>query len=226
MGTSKGYQPPTTPEWSRAKGSLTRYLNSNGDSGNRRKAVLDYAAAHMQTSSFQGMASAGAKIAQLYHLIASIGAEKAFEELGLDHLIGKSSDEVFNGIIDYFSDGSGEIEDGIVKSTISQLLIDLKIDDLKDLQNYSFDYFFMKFVITYIEVDFKTMYYEKIMSDRTPDQAKALIDNINSFIAYSISDQYETKELANINWRSVEGQAIIESKCKECYELLMATEEE
>ena len=226
MGTSKGYQPPTTPEWRRAKGSLTRYLSSNGDGGNKKKAVRDYAAAHMQTSSFQGMASAGAKIAQLYHLIASIGAERAFEELGLGHLIGKSSDEVFNGIIDYFSDGSGELEDGIVKSTISQLLIDLKIDDLKDLQKYSFDDFFMKFVITFIEVDFKTMYYEKIMSDRTPDEAKVLIDNINSFIAYSISDQYKANELASIDWKSFEGQAIIKSKCKECYNLLMASEEE
>ena len=226
MGTSKGYQPPTTPAWSRAKGSLTRYMKSNGDSGKRKKAVSDYATAHMQSSSFQGMALAGAKIAQIYQLIESVGAEKAFEELGLSHLIGKSSDEVLNGIIDYFSDGSGELEDGIVKCTVSQLLIDMKIDDLNDLRNYSFDEFFMKFVITYIEVDFKTMYYEKIMSDRTPDEAKALIDNINSFISYSISDQYEAKELANMDWKSAEGYAIIKSKCKECYELLLAAEEE
>lgn len=226
MGTSKGYQAPTTPEWKRAKGSLTRYMNSNGDSGKRNKAVSDYAAAHVQGSSFQRMASAGAKILQIYQLIASVGAEKAFEELGLAHLIGKNPDEVFNGIIDYFSDGSGELEDGIVKSTISQLLIDMKIDDLQDLQNYSFEEFFMKFVITYIEVDFKTMYYEKIMSDRTPDEAKALIDNINSYISYSISAQYEANELAKVDWKSVDGQAIIENKCKECYELLLASEGE
>ena len=53
-----------------------------------------------------------------------------------------------------------------------------------------------------------------------------IIDNINSFIAYSISDQYKANELASIDWKSFEGQAIIKSKCKECYNLLMASEEE
>lgn len=226
MGTSKGYQAPTTPEWKKAKGSLTRYLNSNGNSENKKKAISDYAAAHVSSSSFGGMALAGAKIAQIYQLLSSLGTEKAFEELGLSHLIGKNSDEVFNGIIEYFSNGSGELEDEIVKGTISQLLIDMEIDDLSDFQKYSFDEFFMKFIITYIEVDFKTVYFEKIMSDRTPDEAKTLIDNINSFIAYSISDQYEAKQLANIDWKSVEGQAIIRTKCKECYELLLVSEGE
>ena len=224
MGTSKSYKAPTTPEWKKAKGSLTRYLKSNGDNDSRKKAVSDYANAHIRNMPFQAMASAGVKIAQLYQLIDAMGTEKAFIELGLGDLIGKSTEEVLNGIIEYFSNGTGDLEDAIIKSAIAQLLIDFDIMDISDLNRYSFEEFFMKFIVTYIEVDFKTVYYEKIMADRTPDECRSLIENINTYIEYSIKDQYNAKELAKIDWKSVEGRAIISAKCKECYELLLISE--
>jgi hypothetical protein len=225
MGTSKGYQPPTTPEWRRAKSSLTRYLKNTKDNRYRKKALDDYVKAHNSTSSYNGIALTGSKIADMFDFISREGFDKAINDLGLGELIGKSTEEVYNGIIDYFSNDTGDLEDSVIKDTISQLLIDYDISELYDLNNLTFDDFFLNFIVKYVQVDFKTIYYEKIMANRTPVESKEIIENINMYIEYSINDKYTAQELANINWKSVEGKVIIENKCRECYELLLAEEE-
>ncbi len=224
MGTSKGYQAPTEPNWRKAKGALKRYLNSNHDSNERNKAVRDYATAHLQASSLLGMASTGVKIVNLFNLISENGIDVALQKVGLDNLIGKSGDIVYNGIIYYFSNGTGDLEDGIIKNTISQLLIDYQVCDITDFVNFDFAQFFMSFIVTYIQVDFKTMFYEKILSDKTPEESKNIIEDINRYIAFTINQNYDAEELSKIDWKDVEGQAFVDKICKECYELLQVYE--
>lgn len=226
MGTSKGYQAPTESNWRKAKYALSRYLKSNGDSGERNRAIRDYATAHLQASTLSGMATTGAKIANLFYLISENGIEDALHKTGLDNLIGQSADVVYNGIINYFSNGTGDLEDGIIKNTISQLLIDYQVSDITDFQNYDFEPFFMSFIITYIQVDFKTMFYEKILANKNPEESKNILDDINRYISFTINQNYNVEELSKIDWRDIEGKAFVDKICRDCYELLQIYEGE
>ena len=176
MGTSKGYLPPTSIEWKNAKGSLTTHMNcfSNHqkDNSHRGKAVSDYAKAHDSGNKYGAVGKAGSKVIGLFQLINEQGIENALNEVGLSHLIGKSSSEVFNGLINYFSEGDGTIEDAIVRDSITQLLTNLDINGIEDLGQVSGENVLIDFIVTYIQVDFRTQFFEKIQANRSIEESK------------------------------------------------------
>ena len=224
MGTSKGYLPPTTPEWKKAKGSLTSFMKSkgNGGDGRKEKAVGDYAKAHGSGSSYSAIGKAGAKIVGLFNAIADKGLEAALAEVGLSGLIGQDTEKLYNGLINYFSDEAGEIEDGIIRDSLSQLFIDLKIDTVEDLRQIKSEDFLMSFIIRYIQVDFKTRFFEKILSGRSIAESKSIIKDIGEYIEYTIRDNYTIKDIAKIDWHGEEGKSFVSAQCKSCYSLLQA----
>ncbi|HHX61494.1 MAG TPA: hypothetical protein GX707_12415 [Epulopiscium sp.] len=224
MGTSKGYLPPTTPQWRKAKSSLTSFMKSKRDGGDGRKekAVGNYAKAHSSGSSYSAIGKAGAKIVVLFNAIAEKGLEAALAEFGLSGLIGQDTEKLYNGLINYFSDEAGEIEDAIVRDSLSQLFIDLKIDTAEDLRGIKSEDFLMSFIIRYIQVDFKTMFFEKILSGRSIAESKSIIKDIGEYIEYTIRDNYTIKDIAKIDWHGEEGKEFVSAQCRSCYSLLQA----
>lgn len=226
MGTSKGYLPPTTPEWKRAKSSLSSFMrnrgNGSGGGDKRNKPVGNYAKAHQSTGNYSAIGTTGAKVVGLFNLIAEKGLNTALNEVGLSHLIGKKSDELYNGLVNYFSNETGNIEDGIIRDSLTQLFIDLKIESTEELANIKSEEFLMSFIIKYIQVDFKTQFFERILSGRSIEESKSIIKDISEYIDYTIRDNYNINDMAKIDWHGDEGRLFIEAQCRNCYALLEA----
>ncbi|HBI6963835.1 TPA: hypothetical protein K8N27_002217 [Clostridium perfringens] len=228
MGTSKGYIPPKSKEWRKAKTAVSRMINGNDNVEGVKKAVSEYAKAY--SSTHLPLSKAGALISDILGFFsdASVnGLNNTLKREGLDNLIGKSNEEIYLGLIEYFCTDNTTIEDSVLRECVVDVLSDNDIVDLENLENLDGNKFIEDFIIKYIQINFEVSFAEKVQGlCNSVDESKSKIREVNIYIDDTIRNLYKREEIVNINWRGEEGKLFIDKKCRECYELLMLFEEE
>lgn len=228
MGTSKGYIPPKNREWKTAKMSVSRMINGNGRKEGVKKAVSEYAKAYSSTHLNSSKIGVVAGKALDFFLNAKTkGLNSALKEKGLDALIGKSNEEIYLGLIEYFCTDNSTIEESVLRECVVEVLSNNDVLDLEDLDKFDGNKFIEDFIIKYIQVNFEVAFFEKIQGlCGSIKEANLRIKEINEYIDDSIRNLYEEEELLHIDWKGAEGISFINEKCRKCYELLMLFEEE
>lgn len=228
MGTSKGYIPPKNQQWKIAKSSVTRMVNGTDRVGGGRGAVSEYAKAYLSTHLNNSKVGVVAGNVLGFLLGAKeYGLEEALHKEGLGYLVGKNSDEIFLGLIDYFCEGNSTIEESVIRECVVEIFNDNNIVNFEDMDNLDANSFIQSFIIKYIQVNFEVAFTEKVQGlCRNIEDGKARIKEVNQHIDDTIRNLYTADELININWRGHEGEDFINKKCKQCYELIMIFEEE
>lgn len=106
-------------------------VNSNFESSSIGKAVGKYNQAARQGSGGGGsrrqqtMSNAGARAANFFTIVQSQGFNKALEQAGLSNLIGKSNEEIYSGLLDYFSGDGSSLDDAVVRDSMAELMKEL-----------------------------------------------------------------------------------------------------
>lgn len=123
MGTSKGYIPPTKPEWSNAKRAISSFLR-NRDADSRVNAIQKFgeamsSGAAVGTTSF---ANAAGNILGFAYDIRQQGLEQGLIDFGRSDLIGKSSNEILHELLYQFTNNSSSLEDSLAADSLSQAL--------------------------------------------------------------------------------------------------------
>ena len=137
MGTSKGYIPPTKPEWSNAKRAVSGFLR-NRDSDSRANAIQKFGEA-MNSSAAVGstsFASAAGNVIAFAQDIRKYGLEHGLVNFGRSDLVGKSSDEILQELLYQFTNDSASIEDSLAADSLSQALENLQIDSSKRIGDF------------------------------------------------------------------------------------------
>ena len=227
MGTSKGYIPPKSKEWRNAKTAVSRMINDSDTAEGIKNAVSEYAKAY--SSTHLPLSKAGALISDMLGFFSDVkmnGLDNTLIGEGLGNLIGKSNEEIYLGLIEYFCTDNATIEDSVLRECVVDVLSDNEIVDLENLEELDGDKFIEDFIIKYIQVNFEVSFAEKVqgLCDNV-DESKAKIRDINRYIDDNIRNLYNREEIVNINWRGKEGKGFIDKKCRECFELLMLFEE-
>ena len=228
MGTSKGYIPPKSKEWRNAKAAVSRMINGSDRVEGIKNAVSDYAKAY--SSTHLPFSKASALVSDILGFFSDVkvnGLDNTLAREGLDNLIGKSNEEIYFGLIEYFCTDNATIEDSVLRECVVDVLIDNEIVDLDNLEELDGNKFIEDFIIKYIQVNFEVSFAEKVQGlCDSVDESKSKIKEVNRYIDDNIRNLYNREEIVNINWRGEEGKRFIDKKCKECYELLMLFEEE
>ncbi|NGT94384.1 hypothetical protein [Clostridium perfringens] len=228
MGTSKGYIPPKSKEWRNSKTAVSRMINGNDNVEGVKKAVSEYAKAY--SSTHLPLSKAGALISDMLGFFSEVkvnGLNNTLKREGLDNLIGKSNEEIYFGLIEYFCTDNSTIEDSVLRECVVDVLSDNEIVDLENLEKLDGNKFIEDFIIKYIQVNFEVAFAEKVQGlCDSVDESKSKIREVNIYIDDTIRNLYKREEIVNINWRGEEGKLFIDKKCRECYELLMLFEEE
>lgn len=227
MGTSKGYIPPKNKEWKNAKAAVTRMINGDEKSLGIKSAVSEYANAYSSThlSNSKLGAVSGNVIGFLLNA-KNHGLDKALSDEGLDFLVGKPTDEIYIGLTDYFCTDNATIDENVIRDCIIEIFTDNNIVDFDDLDKLDGNILLQNFIIKYIQINFEVAFTEKIYGlCENLEKAKSYIEDVKQYIDDTIRNSCKMDELLGINWKGKEGQAFINKKCKECYELIEAFEE-
>jgi hypothetical protein len=226
MGTSKGYLPPKGFLWKDTKTAITNMAKNNFDSESISKAMNKYVEARRSSHSSgtgksqnKQVAVSGAKALNFISLYNAYGLNSALEQVGLSNLIGKSNEDIYNGLVDYFSPNSDTFENSIVRDCMVEIVDDLKLFDEESTENKISDQEFLQiFFIKYIQKSFISNFFEKIQGlCKSIEETNRAINEVKKYIRVTIETDFTVEELTGINWTSNQGQSFISRRCDEAF---------
>ena len=217
MGTSKGYIAPTRQEWSRAKLAVTSMINDTS-SNSISKAVSSFSTAMksegMISNSFTKAATG---ILGLSKSINSHGIVHALTTYGFENLIGKSNEEIYLGILNYYTNSGSSIEDSIAIDSLSLALKNLNILDLDSLGAISSEILLKEMLITYIELHFEQKFTEKIGKGKSPAQADRIITEVKGYIRATLYETLDLQNILEINFENLANEQYVIRTCRDAF---------
>ena len=211
MGTSKGYIPPTKPEWSNAKRAVSGFLR-NRDSDSRANAIQKFGEA-MNSSAAVGstsFASAAGNVIALAQDIRKYGLEHGLVNFGRSDLVGKSSDEILQELLYQFTNDSASIEDS---------LENLQIDSVEQLGSVDLDILLKELVTSFVLISFDLNFDEKIGKGRTSSEKFEILNEMHSYIADELHASLHSTELEQIDLGNISAASIVQRTLKEAYDV-------
>lgn len=226
MGTSKGYISPTRIEWTRAKSAVTEMMKHT-NSSTIANATSKYASAMkadgLQNSTFPKAASG---ILGLARSIANNGLESILRDIGREDLINKSSEEVWNELLQYYTNEGSTKEDSLAIDALSLAIKKLDIDDIDKLGEVPQDALLKEMLINFVELNFEFRFYEKIGKDRPPTDTNKIICEIKGYIRSSLYEKLSFQDIANIDFGHLSGDQYVVDALTEAYTLFERLYEE
>ena len=220
MGTSKGYIPPTKPEWSNAKRAVSGFLR-NRDSDSRANVIQKFGEA-MNSSAAVGstsFASAAGNVIAFAQDIRKYGLEHGLVNFGRSDLVGKSSDEILQELLYQFTNDSASIEDSLAAESLSQALENLQIDSVEQLGSVDLDILLKELVTSFVLISFDLNFDEKIGKGRTSSEKFEILNEMHSYIADELHASLHSKELEQIDLGNISAASIVQRTLKEAYDV-------
>lgn len=225
MGTSKGYDAPTTPQWGELKGNVTK-ISKEGrvSSDSAKKLIGQFVRANRAgqgTAMGNGTRNAQAvarNIGAFISLIGNVGFSEALKRTGLDHLRGKSKSDFILALIDYFGEEASTIDQVDARNALSQLMSEIfdqveEIDEIEQiLEGYTnaenLTQMLEKFFGYYVYQQFCRSFYERLASRVGNAQADKFLSDILDFIKSEITVFSLDRDITQIDWGGEEGESI------------------
>ena len=219
MGTSKGYIAPTTPQWSQAKRAVTSYIK-NGNMESRAKAVSKFASAmHHDLASTEQFTKAAGSILSFAQAVSHAGINNALHEFNRNDLIGKSSDEIYNELVQEFTNYGNTTEDYLSAEAIRAALKELNITDLEDLKVVAPDVLLKEMLIEYIKFSFAFRYEEKIRMKRNPEETERLLEEMGKYISNELHNNLKLEDIKTIDFEHMQASEIVKRSLEDAYQV-------
>lgn len=226
MGTSKGYIAPTRIEWAHAKSAVTEMVK-NTNTSTIANAASKYASA-MKSDGFQSSTfpKAASGILGLARSIAHNGSENALREIGREDLISKPSDEIWNELLQHYTNESATNEDSLAIDALSLSLKNLDIDDIDKLGDIPQDTLLKEMLINFVELNFEFRFSEKIGRDRSPSDTSKIIGDMKGYIRSSLYEKLSFQDIASIDFGNLPGDQYVAEALTDAYTLFERLYEE
>ena len=219
MGTSKGYIPPTTIHWTQAKRAVTSYLNDR-DFASMEKAAHKYTLAMKNdiiTSS--PFISAVGKVLSFSSSAKNGGLNNALHDIGREDLIEKNADDVFDILLNEFTNYGSSTEDVLAAQAIGGALNILGIEDLTELSKLSTEEFMIEVLSEYLKYSFGFRYSEKISKGRTPAEAADILANMEQYISNKIHTNLDKNKLKIVDFQNLSIDRYVENALKDALDV-------
>ncbi|MFW6026479.1 MAG: hypothetical protein ACOCRX_09060 [Candidatus Woesearchaeota archaeon] len=222
MGTSKAYTPPTGNLWTSAKRGVTNMIKQKASTESIGKALKKHIrASRSNSTSFSNknktISSSAGRALNFISDVQNVGLDEALDDHGLNNLVGKNFNDIFVGLVDYFTDGYGTINEIIARDSIAELLneyLSNEEDIEAQLNNININKLIEDYIIKCIQKDFMNHYSEKILSQcENINETISIQDKIKDFIRMVVEENYFIEGLDTVNWNTQKG----EEKIKEIH---------
>lgn len=254
MGTSKGYTMPTGGDWTPLKTEASKFVKNNDASDGEANASTAHLVSRylnvLKNSGYgssggtgaggskgsgskgggfgQAAAKTGQRLGGFLSRVAHVGLTEALREFGLADLIGKSAEEVINGLTDAFTDPASSLDEEAARVALYELQNEL-LEDCETFEDVeeSFKEVINETGIIKTIVDFFGRYiyrifcrdfYEGWQKKVGADQAAQKLDDVKGYIFSSIKDRF-TGETADKNWAGNEGFQVSQQILKDTIEI-------
>ena len=171
----------------------------------------------MTTSS--AFSSAAVNILSFARAVSQGGINNALRDFNRSDLIGKSSEEIFNELINEFTRNGNTTEDYLSAEAISSALKELNIVDMEQLKEFTPDVLLKEMLIEYIKFSFAFRYEEKILMKKTPAETKELIQKMNKYISDELHSKLGLEDLKNVDFNQMHSSNIVAKALEDAYQV-------
>lgn len=233
MGTSGSRDHVTGGVWTSANRAVGSITSSNAPSEeNTDRALRNFVAA--STASSPRSVTAPRKVAtNIVGFISSVsqkGLEQTLRDYGLEHLIGKSFNEIYDAIIDYLGGESNTINQVDSRVALSDTWDELlgeaeSAEELEELLKEQIEpeklkVFLIKFFGNYIFAEFDNNYHEIFQEKFDEERLESELAFMKEYIHSLLEEKFNYEEdITNIDWNGVEGKKIIKEIQEKTYEV-------
>lgn len=241
MGTSKGYQAPTGPMWSKLKKDVTQSSGSGSIPESEGLNLLrdfikvttsgDSGSTKSSRHSSKELQNVGRKFASFSSSIASVGLDKTLRELGLEKIIGRSSQDAIICIMEYLCGDSNIFDEVDANKAIIDLLKELSentqtYEEVKEkleatVQPSSLGLLLMKFIGYYIYHKFCRAFFERLLTRHGENITQSFLDSLKSCIKWALTAKTLDLNFASVDWNGHQGEEIIDNIISETYEVFL-----
>lgn len=240
MGTSAGYEAPTTPDWGNLKNRVSRTAKHGYASPHSARSTLND---FIRTSGGARNISRGGgaigvgrsaqntarRLADFVSSVGAIGLRQALESFGLSELVGKPASEIIPALVDKLGGPSSTINDTDARKALSKVMDELLSDldtpeqveealsqvmeseALEGLLNLFFRY--------YLYEQFCRVFYERLESRVGRANADSYLDSIFDTIKSALDLMTSDRDLGQIDWAGTEGQKIVDQILQDTFEI-------
>lgn len=214
------------------RGDFTRYVNSSGrSSGNLHRAVSGYVNSSLggPKNAVMRLGAARASSERLISILNGISRSSlnsTLVEHGLGELIGKTTNEILWGLIDYVCPDGGSTDEGIARSSFIETISTLKELGITDITQMNEEQF-----LALTESYFSNVIMGRLINDignkaiSLPDNIETVevIENqIGSFIRGAVSDAIANLNVKISDIAPSESRRIVENIYETSYKILGA----
>ena len=239
MGTSANYNAPTSPQWKKLKGKVTRLTGQGSLSSPGIKEILrnfvnvNYGSSR-GASSTEGAArrQAAQKVARklggFFSSVAGVGFRKAFED-AVESLEGKTLSEIAHLLLNHFGGPSNTLDEVDARTALCDLMDEIlndadSPDDIEEAMETRahgevLDNLIRRFFGYYIYEQFCRDFYGRLVANIGNKQAEESVDEIRDYICEALKDEIGDRDMSQINWSGDQGERIIDEILDETLEV-------
>jgi hypothetical protein len=240
MGTSSGYEAPTTPDWGDLKAQVTRTARDGSVLPRIAKNTLNdfirtSGGAH-NISRGGGAIGAGRsaqntarRLADFVSSVGTVGLRQTLESFGLAEFIGKPVSEIIPAIIDKLGGPSSTINDADARNALSKVMDELlngldtpeQVEEALNqiMEGETLEGLLDQFFGYYLYEQFCRVFYERLVNRVGQSNADSYLDSILDTIKSALDLMTSDRDLSQIDWAGVEGQNIADQILQDTYEI-------
>jgi hypothetical protein len=232
MGTSKGYSAPTSPEWRKLKGKVTRLANEGALAPSTARSILGN---YIQTNGgakriAQGEGTIGrGRVAQkiarnvggFFSSIGGLGFVEALRQSGLGALAGKPVKDIIFSLLDYLGGPANTIDEVDARNALSRVLDELlqEANDFEGVEKIleetsrgdALGKFLILFFGYYLYEQFCRVFYERLVTRVGESKAELSLGSILEYIQSALRLKSLDQDISRIDWAGAQGQQLADN---------------
>jgi hypothetical protein len=240
MGTSSGYEAPTTPDWGNLKGQVSRTASggyvSQQSARNTLKDFIGTSGGARNVSRGGGSIGAGRsaqntarRLANFVSSVGALGLRQALESFGLAEFVGKSATEIVAALVDKLGEPSSTINDVDARKALSRVMND-RLSDLETpeqveetlsqiIEGEDLESLLAQFFGYYLYEQFCRVFYERLAKKVGVSNADGYLSSIFDTIKSALEYMTHDRDLSKIDWAGAEGQRIAAQILQDTFEI-------
>lgn len=240
MGTSSGYEAPTTPDWRDLKAKVTRTARDGSvlphTARNTLNDFIRTSGGARTISRGDGAIGTGRsaqniarRLANFVSSVGAVGLRQALESFGLSELVGKPASEIIPALVDKLGGPSSTINDTDARKALSivmdQLLKDLDTPEQVEealnqiMEGEALESLLNQFFGYYLYEQFCRVFYERLGNRVGRSNADSYLSSIFDTIKSALELMTSNRDLSQIDWKGAEGQNIADQILQDTFEI-------
>ena len=134
-------------------------------------------------------------------------------------LIGKEPDEVFDALLDKFTNGNATLGDSLSADALSQAFMNLGIEDVEDFGEVDLNILLREMVIEYVNQKFDLCFDEKIGKDGLLKEKFEILKDMHEYISNTLHGSMSEKDIGSMDLMNIQKSSIVSEALQDAYKI-------